>query len=221
MTERMENALRHIKTSVDVDPWAVEEVERVFKAYEQTQPLIEQFKEMDDREKIARILAMALEQPQDGDLISRQAAIEAICKVCDVMSEKEQNINCPYYFHGCKEIRVLRELPPVTPSEDELTDAHYEGYKEAWNNAKVKYDRPTGHWILKHRNINKIEYHTGNDVLTDEVYTVKELIRYETNEPYCSECGKRADDISQEFCGYCGSYNGIVDARMVGDTDGN
>ena len=37
MTERMENALRHIKTSVDVDPWAVEEVERVFKAYEQTQ----------------------------------------------------------------------------------------------------------------------------------------------------------------------------------------
>lgn len=37
MTERMENALNHIKTSVDVDPWAVEEVERVFKAYEQTQ----------------------------------------------------------------------------------------------------------------------------------------------------------------------------------------
>ena len=35
MTERMENALRHIKTSVDVDPWAVEVVEKVFKAYEQ------------------------------------------------------------------------------------------------------------------------------------------------------------------------------------------
>lgn len=31
MTERMENALNHIKTSVDVDPWAVEEVERVFR----------------------------------------------------------------------------------------------------------------------------------------------------------------------------------------------
>lgn len=31
MTERMENALNHIKTSVDVDPWAMEEVERVFK----------------------------------------------------------------------------------------------------------------------------------------------------------------------------------------------
>lgn len=49
MTERMENALRHIKTSVDVDPWAVEEVERVFKAYE---------------------------QPQDGDLISRDSLLE-------------------------------------------------------------------------------------------------------------------------------------------------
>ena len=34
MTERMENTLRHIKTSVDVDPWAVDEVERVFKAVE-------------------------------------------------------------------------------------------------------------------------------------------------------------------------------------------
>ena len=34
MTERMENALNHIKTSVDVDPWAMEEVERVFKGIE-------------------------------------------------------------------------------------------------------------------------------------------------------------------------------------------
>ena len=32
MTERMENALNHIKTSVDVDTWAMEEVERVFNA---------------------------------------------------------------------------------------------------------------------------------------------------------------------------------------------
>ena len=32
MTLRMENALNHIKTSVDVNPWAVEEIERVFKA---------------------------------------------------------------------------------------------------------------------------------------------------------------------------------------------
>ena len=34
MTDKMTNALNHIKTSVDVDPWAVEEVERVFNAIE-------------------------------------------------------------------------------------------------------------------------------------------------------------------------------------------
>ena len=30
MTERMTNALNHIKTSVDVDPWAVKEAQKVF-----------------------------------------------------------------------------------------------------------------------------------------------------------------------------------------------
>ena len=77
--------------------------------------------------------------------------------------------------------KILSKLPSITP------------------------ERPKGHWILKHRNINKIEYHTGADVLTDEIHTVKELIRYETDEPYCSECGKRADDIAQNYCGYCGA----------------
>ena len=92
MTERMENALRHIKTSVDVDPWAVEEVERVFKAYEQTQPqetvsrgvfeqvmwerdiAIEQLKELGYSlgEKI---------EPQDGDLISKQSVRDAIAEI--------------------------------------------------------------------------------------------------------------------------------------------
>ena len=34
MTERMENALNHLKTAIDVDPWAVEVVEKAFKAWE-------------------------------------------------------------------------------------------------------------------------------------------------------------------------------------------
>ena len=42
MTERMENALNHIKTSVDVDPWAMEEVERVFKVLEDIKAEIDQ-----------------------------------------------------------------------------------------------------------------------------------------------------------------------------------
>ena len=42
MTERMENALNHIKTSVDVDPWAMEEVERVFKMLDDVKTEINQ-----------------------------------------------------------------------------------------------------------------------------------------------------------------------------------
>jgi hypothetical protein len=63
----------------------------------------------------------------------------------------------------------------------------------------------TGHWIMRHRKVNTINYRTGEDVLTGEIHTVKELIRYETDEPYCACCGKRAEDISQDYCGYCGA----------------
>ena len=63
----------------------------------------------------------------------------------------------------------------------------------------------TGQWIMRHRKVNTINYRTGEDVLTGEIHTVKELIRYETDEPYCACCGKRAEDISQDYCGYCGA----------------
>lgn len=71
----------------------------------------------------------------------------------------------------------------------------------------------TGHWIMRHRKVNTINYRTGEDVLTGEIHTVKELIRYECDEPYCAYCGKRAEDISQDYCGYCG-------ARMEGKQNG-
>lgn len=61
MTERMENALNHIKTSVDVDPWAMEEVERVFKAIDDIKAEIEQIaKEESDEIKWSRGLHYAL-----------------------------------------------------------------------------------------------------------------------------------------------------------------
>ena len=41
MTEKMETALRHIKSSLDVDPWAVEEVERIFMAVDDIKAEIE------------------------------------------------------------------------------------------------------------------------------------------------------------------------------------
>ena len=65
--------------------------------------------------------------------------------------------------------------------------------------------QPTGHWIMRHRKVNTINYRTGEDVLTGEIHTVKELIRYECDEPYCSECGKRAGDTSGNYCCFCGA----------------
>ena len=113
-------------------------------------------------------------QLTDGD---RAVSLNA---VMDILNKIQADIEDGegYDYHKWKSI--VDELPSVTP------------------------ERPNGHWIIKHRNINKIEYHTGEDVLNDEIHTVKELIRYETDDPYCSECGKRADDIAQDFCGYCG-----------------
>ena len=88
------------------------------------------------------------------------------------------------YTHECGLVDVvgvatIKELPPVKPQ--------------------------TGQWIMRHRKVNTINYRTGEDVLTGEIHTVKELIRYETDEPYCACCGKRAEDISQDYCGYCGA----------------
>ena len=71
----------------------------------------------------------------------------------------------------------------------------------------------TGHWIMRHRKVNTINYRTGEDVLTGEIHTVKELIRYECDEPYCSECGKRAGDTSGNYCCFCG-------ARMESEQNG-
>ena len=42
MTERMELALNHIRSSLDVDPWAVEVVEKVFKGVDDAIAEIEQ-----------------------------------------------------------------------------------------------------------------------------------------------------------------------------------
>ena len=70
-----------------------------------------------------------------------------------------------------------------------------------------------GQWIMRHRKVNTINYRTGEDVLTGEIHTVKELIRYECDEPYCSECGKRAGDTSGNYCCFCG-------ARMESEQNG-
>ena len=49
------------------------------------------------------------------DLISRKAAIDAECEVCQIAPKKERGHNCTYYVHGCKEIECLRALPSAQP----------------------------------------------------------------------------------------------------------
>lgn len=61
-----------------------------------------------------------------------------------------------------------------------------------------------GYWIMKHRTHNEVKYYTGQDEM-GETHTISVLERYEADEPYCSECGKRAGDTSQDYCCACGT----------------
>ena len=62
----------------------------------------------------------------------------------------------------------------------------------------------TGHWIMKHRTHNEVKHYTGQDEM-GETHTISVLERYEVDEHYCSECGKRAGDTSQNYCCACGA----------------
>ena len=68
----------------------------------------------------------------------------------------------------------------------------------------VKLQEKTGYWIMKHRTHNEVKHYTGQDEM-GETHTISVLERYEVDEPYCSECGKRAGDTSQDYCCACGA----------------
>ena len=68
----------------------------------------------------------------------------------------------------------------------------------------LEQEPKTGHWIMKHRTHNEIKHYTGQDEM-GETHTISVLERYEADEPYCSECGKRAGDTSQNYCCACGA----------------
>lgn len=63
--------------------------------------------------------------------------------------------------------------------------------------------RPTGHWVMIRRTYNENKSYTGIDENGEE-HTVFVHKVYKCDEPYCSECGKQAGDVSQNFCCYCG-----------------
>lgn len=79
---------------------------------------------------------------------------------------------------------------------------HYVDYIKAL--PSVKPQEKTGHWIMKHRTHNEVKHYTGQDEM-GETHTISVLERYEVNEHYCSECGKRAGDTSQNYCCACGA----------------
>lgn len=65
------------------------------------------------------------------NLISRKAAIDAECEVCQIAPKKERGHNCTYYVHGCKEIECLRELPSAQPEPMTAIDwSEWEGRDE-------------------------------------------------------------------------------------------
>ena len=62
-----------------------------------------------------------------------------------------------------------------------------------------------GHKIWKCRNRGGINYYTGVELSTGETHTVQVDERYESNDPYCSECGKLVDNGVGKFCSTCGA----------------
>ena len=63
----------------------------------------------DERREALEMAVRALEG--DGDIISRQDAIDAQCEVCQIAPKKDRGHNCMYYVKGCKEVECLRNLP--------------------------------------------------------------------------------------------------------------
>lgn len=61
-----------------------------------------------------------------------------------------------------------------------------------------------GHWIWKHRHRGGFKKVSGVDAYGNE-HTIIIDDRYETDDPYCSECGLLNDSSSLNFCPNCGA----------------
>ena len=112
------------------------------------------------------------------DCISRAKALEMLGDVPENWTDTEKEIQEVNDYRWFKSI--LEELPSVTPQPK------------------------MGRWIMKHRIHNEVKHYTGQDEM-GETHTISVLERYEVDEPYCSECGKRAGDTAQDYCCACGA----------------
>lgn len=61
-----------------------------------------------------------------------------------------------------------------------------------------------GRWVYKHRHRGGFRRKTGVDD-TGEPHTITVDERYETDDPYCSECGKLNESVWLNYCPNCGA----------------
>ena len=60
------------------------------------------------------------------------------------------------------------------------------------------------HWIFKDRSRGGFRRYTGIDNTGCE-HTITVDERYHCKDPYCSNCGKLAGDVCQDYCCVCGA----------------
>ena len=150
-----------------------------------------------------------LTKPNKSDLISRQAAIDALYDKGLSMTAWGELLAMKWSdIQTC--IELLPSAQPFTAEQiqtmQELEAAQVEKAYELG-----KADRPTGHWIE-----NAQEYY---EMINEKGGGVDENTPYFIDDIACSECLAKFSVIDNEterfdFCPNCGSYNG-------GDTDGS
>ena len=165
------------------------------------QPLIKKFKELDDRDKIARLLAMALEQPQDGDredkeqldkyhaMGYREGYKQALNDHCALLADGNRavSLNDVVMDRLISEQVVLDAIckvcaVEVKPSECRYRKGLFGGCKEYEVIKAIPSAEPkTGYWITK-PHIYGVAFCSECDF---------ELRIDNTN--YCPNCGVRMD----------------------------
>lgn len=148
-------------------------------------------------------------------LVSEQAVIDAICKVCAVEIKPSE---CRYrkgLFGGCKEYEAIKAIPSAEPCEDaisrkalkhKLQEHHdffvnaYGGFSNLPQNDKARVDEITNciAMVVNEPPVNPQEPKIGHWVFDDEC----------KEHGHCSHCGYGSVDLvdgePHNYCPKCG-----------------